>query len=243
MKWIWYAALVGAMKLSAQPSAIMVTSETGDIFRVSINNQPPPDCFSERVYLDDFSPGLYRVAAEVYLGPRQIATVFQDVNLPMRTEADVRLGRDNFGRFTMFVTMRPRDGMPSTTPGLPRPGGPVVQPPPAVPAQPNPMPGYNGPVGCPTPASPDAVADAFAAIRNVAFRDEKLMVAKQFLSSNCVFARDVLEMMRLFSFDDDRLEVAKFAYPATYDQGNYFIVNDGFAFSSTRAELHRFISR
>ena len=242
MKWILYAALLAATKLSAQPCAIMVTSETGDIFRVSINNQPPPDCFSERVYLDDFSPGLYRVTVEVYQGPRQVTTLFQDVNLPPRTEADLRLGRDNFGRYGLFVTNRPRGG-PSTTPGVPRPGGPVVQPPPPTPAPPNPMPGYNGPVGCPNPAPPDAVIAALGAIRNAAFRDDKLMVAKQFLMSNCVFARDVLEMVRLFSFDDDRLEVAKYAYASTYDQGNYFIVNDGFSFSSTRAELHRFISR
>jgi hypothetical protein len=240
MKGILYAGLLATQCVWAQPGAIMITSETGDIFRVAINNRPPSDCFQERFYLDDLMQGNYRLTVDVYNGPGRLTTLYQDVMLPARSEADVRLVRDQFGRLSLPVTMRPRGG-PVTLPGIPRPGDPTIPSPPPNNPPPSPMPGYNGPVGCPNPVAAEVVGSFLATIRRATFENDKLITAKQFLSSNCVFARDVLEIVRAMSFESSRLEIAKFAFASTFDQGNYFVVNDGFTFSSSVQELNDFI--
>lgn len=45
----------------------------------------------------------------------------------------------------------------------------------------------------------------------------------------------------LFSFEDTRLELAKYSYGYTYDIGNYYLLNDAFTFESTIEELDEFI--
>ncbi|MCS7085181.1 MAG: DUF4476 domain-containing protein [Bacteroidia bacterium] len=237
----WIGALIMAVQTAtAQPSAIAVVGETGDIFRVSLNNAPTADCFSDKAYFDDLLPGPYRLNVEVYQGRGRIVPMFQDLTLPPRSELQVRLTQDRFGRYTLLTATFPRGG-PTTTPGLPRPGGPATQPPPSPPPAPNPLPGYNGPIGCPNPVSAETVNAALNSIRNAPFRDSKINIAKQFLSANCVLTRDVLEIMRRLDFDEDRLEIATFAYPSTYDQGNYFMLNDGFTFQSTREDFNDFM--
>ncbi|MBK9515283.1 MAG: DUF4476 domain-containing protein, partial [Flavobacteriales bacterium] len=44
-----------------------------------------------------------------------------------------------------------------------------------------------------------------------------------------------------FSFEDSKLDFAKYAYDRTYDIGNYFKVNDAFTFESSMDELNEFI--
>ena len=48
--------------------------------------------------------------------------------------------------------------------------------------------------------------------------------------------------MKLFSFEDSRLDFAKFAYGHTYDLGNYYQINSAFTFSSSVDELNDFIA-
>ena len=47
--------------------------------------------------------------------------------------------------------------------------------------------------------------------------------------------------MQLFNFESSRLEFAKFAYPYTFDQGNYYKLNDAFQFESSIDELNEFV--
>jgi hypothetical protein len=47
--------------------------------------------------------------------------------------------------------------------------------------------------------------------------------------------------MLLFTFENNRLEVAKYAYRKTADKQNYYQLNDALTFSSTKEELARFI--
>jgi hypothetical protein len=51
----------------------------------------------------------------------------------------------------------------------------------------------------------------------------------------------VSQIMALFSFEDSKLDFAKFAYGRTYDLSNYFMVNNAFTFSSSVDELNDFI--
>ena len=49
--------------------------------------------------------------------------------------------------------------------------------------------------------------------------------------------------MRLFNFEASKLDFAKFAYKYTYDQKNYYKVNDAFEFESSISELTTFIGQ
>ncbi len=103
------------------------------------------------------------------------------------------------------------------------------------------MPGYNGAVGCPWPLSPQDFNGVKNSISSKSFDDTKLTIAKQVISSNCLLSSQVKEIMLLFSFEDTRLDLAKYAYGYTFDIGNYYQINDAFTFSSSIDELNSYI--
>lgn len=78
-------------------------------------------------------------------------------------------------------------------------------------------------------------------IRNGNFESTKLTIAKEAVGKNCFTSAQVKEIMELFSFENSKLELAKFAYRSTFDKENYFIVNDAFTFSSSKEELTKFM--
>lgn len=102
------------------------------------------------------------------------------------------------------------------------------------------VPGYGGPIGCPIPMDPGAFANAKNSITNASFESTKQDMAKNIIGNNCFTSAQVRELLTLFDFESTKLEIAKFAYPRTYDRGNYFMVNDVFDFDSSRSELSKF---
>lgn len=112
-----------------------------------------------------------------------------------------------------------------------------VQPPPP----PNPLPGYNGPIGCDYPMNHQAFLEAKQSILDKDFEDTKLTMAKQITKMNCLLASQVKEIMSIFTFEDTKLEFAKFAYRYTYDIGNYYKVNDAFTYESSIDDLNSYL--
>ncbi len=115
----------------------------------------------------------------------------------------------------------------------------------AVPPPPSPnvvyLPGYNGPVGCPVPMSPQDFEDLKGSVASKSFEETKFTIAKQVLQDRCMLVSQVKQMMLSFTFEQTRLDFAKFAYDRTYDIGNYFKVNDAFTFESSIEELNDYI--
>lgn len=104
------------------------------------------------------------------------------------------------------------------------------------------VPGYNGPVGCGDYLlSEQPFQAAKASINSKSFEDDKITVAKQVSRSQCLTANQVKEIMALFTFEASKLDWAKYAYDRTYDIGNYWMLNDGFTFSSSIDELDEYI--
>lgn len=93
------------------------------------------------------------------------------------------------------------------------------------------------------PMSPEDFASAKASISSKSFEDSKLTLAKQIAASNHLTSKQVKEIMQLFSFEDSKLDFAKYAYKYVYDPNNYYIVNDAFTFSSSIDELNEFINK
>ncbi|MDI3545008.1 MAG: hypothetical protein PWP68_425 [Rikenellaceae bacterium] len=93
------------------------------------------------------------------------------------------------------------------------------------------------------PMNPEDFASAKASISSKSFEDSKLTLAKQIAASNHLTSKQVKEIMQLFSFEDSKLDFAKYAYKFVYDPNNYYIVNDAFKFSSSIDELNEFINK
>ncbi|HVA99331.1 MAG TPA: DUF4476 domain-containing protein [Bacteroidia bacterium] len=102
--------------------------------------------------------------------------------------------------------------------------------------------GYNGPVGCPRPMSREDFESAKNTIAAKTFEDTKLSIAKQITSSNCLLSSQVRAIMKLFTYENSKLDFAKYAYAHTYDKGNYFKVNDAFQFDSSSEELNNYVA-
>jgi hypothetical protein len=103
------------------------------------------------------------------------------------------------------------------------------------------MPGYSGPTGCGWPVTEQEFGNIRNSITSKTFEDSKLTIAKQVVQNRCLFASEVREIMMMFTFENSKLDFAKFAYRYTYDIGNYYKVNDAFEFESSIDDLNRSI--
>jgi len=78
-------------------------------------------------------------------------------------------------------------------------------------------------------------------ISSNSFEDSKMTVAKQVTKANCMTAEQIKDVMGLFSFEDSKLEYAKYAYDFCFNQGDYYEVNSAFTFESSIEELNKFL--
>ena len=78
-------------------------------------------------------------------------------------------------------------------------------------------------------------------IRKEWFENNRLISAKTIIDKNNFTTQQVKELMLLFTFENNKLEVAKYAYRKTVDKQNYYQLNDAFTFSSSKDDLARFI--
>ncbi|MEO6612144.1 MAG: DUF4476 domain-containing protein [Chitinophagaceae bacterium] len=78
-------------------------------------------------------------------------------------------------------------------------------------------------------------------IRREWFEANRLTSTKVIIDKGNFTSQQVKELMLLFTFENNRLEVAKYAYRKTVDKQNYYQLNDAFTFNSSKDELARFI--
>ena len=71
--------------------------------------------------------------------------------------------------------------------------------------------------------------------------NSRLVLAKQLIDRNQFSSDQVKSMMQLFSFENARLELAKYAYRNTTDQRNYFVVYDALSYSSSKEQLANYL--
>ena len=97
-----------------------------------------------------------------------------------------------------------------------------------------------------TPRPPQQMQDnafvaAREAIRKESFDNNKMSLAKQIADNNYFTTAQVKELVKLFSFDERKLDLAKYAYGRTLDRNNYFMMNEVFSFSKSKEELADYI--
>lgn len=102
------------------------------------------------------------------------------------------------------------------------------------------------PPSMPTPMlemgmNPQDFGELKALIEHESFDDSRLTIAKQVVASNHLTAAQITEICRLFSFEDNALEFAKYAYPYCVDPNRYYLVNQAFKYESSKSELNKII--
>jgi hypothetical protein len=107
--------------------------------------------------------------------------------------------------------------------------------------------GYNNPRPQPEPQiqvqqmSDNSFAMARDAIRKESFDNTRMTVAQQIADNNYFSCAQVKELVKLFAFEDRKLDFAKYVYARTLDRNNYFTINDVFSFSKTKEDLAAYI--
>jgi len=84
-------------------------------------------------------------------------------------------------------------------------------------------------------------AQAKESLRREWFENTRLETAKQIIDRNYFTSQQVREMVLLFTFENNRLDIAKYAYGKTVDKGNYFMLNDAFTFNNNKEALKEYI--
>jgi hypothetical protein len=97
------------------------------------------------------------------------------------------------------------------------------------------------PVNTAYPMAQADFSNALMQIHNQDFESTRLTVAKQMLAGNWVTSDQVRQMMLQMNFEDSRIELARFAYNRVVDPQNYYLVNNGFTFSSSVDQLNQYL--
>jgi hypothetical protein len=80
-----------------------------------------------------------------------------------------------------------------------------------------------------------------SAVKAESFADDKKIVAKQALNNKCISSDQTVTLLGEFSFDDDKLEIAKHCYDNCSDKENFYKVNSAFSFSDSKEALNKYI--
>jgi len=82
---------------------------------------------------------------------------------------------------------------------------------------------------------------AMVIIRNESFESSKLNAAKQVTSNNRLCVSQIVQICNLFSFEQTKLDFAKYAYRYCADPNNYYQLNEVFSFAASKDELRKYI--
>ena len=73
------------------------------------------------------------------------------------------------------------------------------------------------------------------------FDSSRLTIAKQACRYNCMTSDQIRDLCRVFSYESNKLDFAKYAFDYCYDRYRYYIVGQAFAYSSSVDALNRYI--
>lgn len=137
--------------------------------------------------------------------------------------------------FNPTIQVQTGSGTQVNTPGqTPQPGIGSPLPPPGGSS-------YTGPCNCTHPTPSPTVQAFVATLQQENFDDTKLEMAKTFVQQNCLWSRDVRTLLSALHFEQNKLELAKWAYAYVHDVSAYATVAEVFTFSSSKEALMQHI--
>ncbi len=90
-------------------------------------------------------------------------------------------------------------------------------------------------------ATPEEVARMVSQLKSETFDDSRSELAQAMVTSKLVSTADIKRMLATFTFEDNKLDFAKFAYEYVADPENYFQVASGFTFAANKKTLLDYI--
>lgn len=78
-------------------------------------------------------------------------------------------------------------------------------------------------------------------LRSESFDNNRSELAQAMVASKLLTTADIKRLIATFTFEDNKLDFAKFAYNYVLDPENYFQVASGFTFSTNKTELLNYI--
>jgi hypothetical protein len=80
-------------------------------------------------------------------------------------------------------------------------------------------------------------------LNGYSFEDDRVGALKISLKNKCLYAADAIQIMDLFTFDANQLEVAKFLSDHLLDYDNASSLAAKFAFDSSKMEYMEYVGR
>jgi hypothetical protein len=77
------------------------------------------------------------------------------------------------------------------------------------------------------------------AINKESFEKNKMTSAEQIINANYFTTAQLKQLLGLFNFESNKLQLAKLGYDKVVDQSNYYTLSDMFSFNSSKDELAR----
>ena len=91
--------------------------------------------------------------------------------------------------------------------------------------------------------NPKDFEKAVQLISDETFDSKRLTVAKRIITDNKMSVKQIADICKLFTFEANRLEFAKYAYRFCVDPNRYFLLDEVFTYSSSKEELFDYIHR
>lgn len=104
------------------------------------------------------------------------------------------------------------------------------------------FPGGNPVSVCINAVSDSDVAAIRGQIQQESFPDGKMSRAKFLCKDRCFQASQVTLIMEEFTFEKDKLEIAKFLYHKTENKRDYYVVVDALTYERTKDELREYMA-
>ena len=89
--------------------------------------------------------------------------------------------------------------------------------------------------------SPEEFNTILNQLKNTSFDNSRLELMRVVVAGHRFSAEQIKILTEQFSFDDNKLEFAKMAYPSCVNPQDYFVVADCLSFKSTKDKLFQFI--
>ena len=78
-------------------------------------------------------------------------------------------------------------------------------------------------------------------MKNVPFKDDRMKLLNAALAGSDFTSAQCLQLTKLYTFDDDRMEIMKIMYPRIVDKEAFFTVINTLTFSSSKEKMKDFI--
>lgn len=78
-------------------------------------------------------------------------------------------------------------------------------------------------------------------VKKVPFKDDRMTLINTALASSDFTSGQCLQLTKLYTFDDDRMEIMKMMYPRIVDKEAFFTVISTLTFSSNKDEMNKFV--